>query len=529
MTRPKRDADPPDLGLVGASETSSGDRGDRVIKSGKLKGLSMRAAIWVLAWPVIAESFLNAMVGLVDTTLAASLSVEATDAVGAASYFAWLIGLLGMALGVGVTAMVSRAMGRGRMAIANAALGQSALIGLLGGAVVGVLLFALAPMVAVLVSLKGDTAREAIVYLRILAVSVPMQTWLVCGIAGARGAGDAMSPLWMMTGVNLVNIVASFVLSGTDLGYTAQDAAGVVTTTTLIRNPFGMDMGLAGIAWGTVIAWTAGAVAMVVLLGTRGVHGLRLRAKRLRPHWHTIRRLVRVGTPNLIETSGMWFGNFLVIAMVGFMKAPGLLGSHVVAIRIEAFSFLPGFAMSMAAATLAGTYLGAGRADLARKAIFRCTAIATGIMVTFGLAFAIAPRFVVGVFTQQPVHMELVPKLLFICAFIQAPFAISICLRGALRGAGDTKTVMMLTWVSTYAVRVPLAWLCSGVEVPLGWWPTWLGGGPRMVLPNPAPLQHWFEMGPLTGLWIGLCMEHLTRCAAFGWRFLQQGWEKLRV
>ena len=263
MTRPKRDADPPDLGLVGASETSSGDRGDRVIKSGKLKGLSMRAAIWVLAWPVIAESFLNAMVGLVDTTLAASLSVEATDAVGAASYFAWLIGLLGMALGVGVTAMVSRAMGRGRMAIANAALGQSALIGLLGGAVVGVLLFALAPMVAVLVSLKGDTAREAIVYLRILAVSVPMQTWLVCGIAGARGAGDAMSPLWMMTGVNLVNIVASFVLSGTDLGYTAQDAAGVVTTTTLIRNPFGMDMGLAGIAWGTVIAWTAGAVAMV--------------------------------------------------------------------------------------------------------------------------------------------------------------------------------------------------------------------------------------------------------------------------
>ncbi|MCA9292713.1 MAG: MATE family efflux transporter, partial [Phycisphaerales bacterium] len=434
-SRKYTDADPPVTGPSGAGPVG-GVRDDRVIKSGKLKGLSMRAAIWLLAWPVLIESFLNALVGMVDTTLSASLSVEATDAVGAASYFVWLIGLVGMALGVGVTALVSRSMGKGRPAVANAALGQAALLGLGGGALVSVVLWVCAPLVARVLNLDGEVARQAVEYLRILAVAVPMQTWLVCGIAGARGAGDAVSPLLMMAGVNVVNIVTSFVLSGASFGYTRPGAAGDVVTTTIIANPFGFQWGLAGIAWGTVIAWTTGAVAMMVLLGTRGVHGLRLRARRLKPHVTTMKRLIRVGTPNLIETAGMWFGNFLVIVLVGLMGGEGLFGSHIVAIRIEAFSFLPGFAMSMAAATLAGQYLGAMRPDLARKAILRCTAIATSIMVLFGMAFAFAPRYVVGVFTQQPVHMELVPRLLFICAFIQAPFAISICIRGALRGTG---------------------------------------------------------------------------------------------
>ena len=333
----------------------------------------------------------------------------------------------------------------------------------------------------------------------------------------------------MMAGVNVVNIVTSFVLSGASFGYTRPGAAGDVVTTTIIANPFGFQWGLAGIAWGTVIAWTTGAVAMMVLLGTRGVHGLRLRARRLKPHVTTMKRLIRVGTPNLIETAGMWFGNFLVIVLVGLMGGEGLFGSHIVAIRIEAFSFLPGFAMSMAAATLAGQYLGAMRPDLARKAILRCTAIATSIMVLFGMAFAFAPRYVVGVFTQQPVHMELVPRLLFICAFIQAPFAISICIRGALRGTGDTRVVMMLTWISTYGIRLPLAWLGSGVDIPLDLLPSWLGGGAGVVLPNPAPLQHLFDIGPLAGMWIGLCTEHLTRATVFTARFLQGGWQRVKV
>src|SRR5204863_7143728 len=97
---------------------------DGRIRSGRLAGLGMGAAIWVLAWPILAESFLNSLVGLTDTFLSAQLSEAATDAIGGASYLLWFIGLVVQAIGVGATALISRAVGRGRVAVANAAVGQ---------------------------------------------------------------------------------------------------------------------------------------------------------------------------------------------------------------------------------------------------------------------------------------------------------------------------------------------------------------------------------------------------------------------
>src|SRR5436190_14699395 len=94
---------------------------DGRIKSGRLAGLSMGTAIWVLAWPILIESFLNSLVGLTDTLLSAQLSEAATDAIGGASYLLWFVGLVVQSIGVGATALISRAVGGGRLAVANAA------------------------------------------------------------------------------------------------------------------------------------------------------------------------------------------------------------------------------------------------------------------------------------------------------------------------------------------------------------------------------------------------------------------------
>jgi putative MATE family efflux protein len=490
------------------------------IRSGRLKGLTMWAAIWVLSWPVLIESFLNALVGLVDTTLAASLSEAATDAVGAASYFLWFISLIGMALGVGVTALVARSMGKGRVAAASAAVGQSTLMSLGAGTIVGLLIFAIAPGIASLLQLQGEARDGAIAYLRILAFGVPAQTFLLCGVAACRGAGDAFKPLIIMAIINFTNVVTSFLLSGANLGITRTNASGDVVTDVLVPGFDAFQLGLTGIAWGTVIAWNLGALLMALVL-VRGTHGVRLMMRRIKPHRITLGRLIRISIPSGIETFGMWFGNFLIIMIVGSFAAKGLLGSHIVAIRIEAFSFLPGFAMSMAASTLAGQYLGAGSPRLAKMAIFRCTAISASIMFCFGLLFIFFGEQITGLFSQQPTHLELVPQLLFICGITQIPFAISICIRGSLRGAGDTRAVMILTWVSTYAIRLPLAYFCSGVDL------TVFG----RTIENPLPiLELLFGLEPgLVGLWIALCGEHVTRALLFMGRFFHGGWVHVKV
>lgn len=510
-----------DSGITGAEGANEG-----VIKSGKLAGLSMTAAIWVLSWPVITESFLNALVGLVDTSLAASLSEAATDAVGAAAYFMWFIGLIGMAIGVGVTAMVSRSMGRGRVAAANAALGQAVLLATVLGAVGGALIYGAAPWIANLLSLGGTEAGALTIgYLRALAFGVPAMSIFMACMSGCRGAGDSLKPLWVMGTVNVVNVVASWLLSGGEFAYSNKaDDGSVIVHTILPRLDF-LNLGVSGIAWGTVLAWWVGVLTILTIV-LRGTHGLKLRLKRLKFHAITATRLARVAIPNFIETYGMWFGNFIIIMFVGWFELTGQLGAHIVAIRVEAFSFMPGFAMSIAASTLAGQYLGAKNPRLAKIAIWRCTVIASAIMGTFGLVFVFTPGLVVGIFTQQQVHLELTPWLLMAAGFTQIPFAVAICVRGALRGAGDAKAVMRLTLIAIYAVRLPLAWVCCGVEIPLDWIP---GVAEGAVIPNPAPLQAWWDVHPLIGLWIGMCIEHVIRAVMFLVRFWGGAWTKARV
>ncbi len=524
---PTLDPEAVDLSESPAASTARGPRARRQgltadgrLMHGKLAGLSMWGAIAVLSWPILTESFLNSLVGLTDTVLAAGLGEAETDAVGGASYIMWFIGLTIMALGIGATALISRSVGGGRIGVANAALGQTLLLGVGSGVVVAVLVAASAGPLALLMNLSGDAGAAFRNYLYVISLGVPFASVLFCGIACSRGAGDTIGPLWAMVVRNIVNIVVSFALSGVDITRT-QLIDGEPVQQVLLANPFGFNLGVLGIAIGTVAGDIVGA-AVLMKMAVGGRWGIRLKARWLRPHWLTARRIVRVGWPNFLETLGMWVGNYLIVLMVGSLGA-GMLGAHIVAIRIEAFSFLPGFAMGIAAATLAGQYLGAGSEKLARLAVLRCAAIGATVMFLFGLAFMLFPRAIVSLLSSQPAHLEEVPRLLVLCGAVQVPFAIAIVFRQALRGVGDVRAVLALTWVTTYLVRLPLAYALSGVNLKVT---RVVDGEPvtTVLLENPFPFEP-----SLWGLWLGMCLELIIRGIVFTLRYLQGAWTKKQV
>ena len=530
-TTPSHDVTPTGEGVL---RKPQGLTDDGRFRSGRLAGLGMGAAIIALSWPVMIESFLNSLVGLTDTVLAAGLGIAEADAIAGASYIMWFIGLVIMAVGVGATAMISRAVGAGRLAAARAVLGQSVLVGLLVGSLTAGGVLALAGPVAGLMRMTDAATASFVTYMQIIAFGVPGASMLFILTACARGAGDSRRPLYAMIARNLVNIAVSFLLSGVDISRTVVeiDADGVDTiiNRTIIANPASFDLGILGIAIGTVAGDLVGA-AILLGMALRGTWGITLLRRRLVPHLLTIKRLVNLGWPNFLETSGMWFGNFLLIVMVGVISAQalaagenaGLLGAHMIAIRIEAMSFLPGFAMGTAAATLAGQYLGARRSDMAKRAVMTCAGIAATIMLGFGIAFVTIPRTLVSVLSAQPEHLETTPTLLFICGWVQVPFALGIVFRTAMRGAGDVKVVMGMTWISTYLIRLPLAFLLSGSDIVLGG----TDASPWIEITNPMPDD--FPIHGLWGMWIGMCTDLVLRGVIFTWRFVQGGWMKAKV
>ena len=136
----------------------------------------------------------------------------------------------------------------------------------------------------------------------------------------------------------------------------------------------------------------------------------------------------------------------------------GLQGAHVIGVQWESFSFLPGFAIGVAAGTLAGQYLGAGNVKQARKAVIACIFLAMLFMGSLGLIMMFAGHSLTSVISTEPIHLELVPKLLFIAGVTQIGFAVMMVIRQALKGVGDTVWTLIITSTSSWGIRLPAAW-----------------------------------------------------------------------
>lgn len=448
--------------------------------SGRLAGLSLPRQVLVLAvWPFF-EQMLNSLVSIVDTGLAGRISVAAANAIAVTGYIGWLIGMLQMAIGVGSTALIARAIGGRHKRVANAALGQSLILALGWGALMGVAVYGGAELIGRFFQLRGEALALCVTYIRIIALAAPLSGLLFVGAACLRGAGDTRSPFIAMVLVNAVN-------------------TGVSVLLVFGPAPFG-GHGVAGIAIGTAVAWTLGAALIVgVLISGRG--GIRLHLHRLRPHLHTAKRIVRVGVPNLVESSGMWLGNAVIARIVGGLAISAALGAHIIAIRIESFSFLPALAIGTAAATLTGQYLGLGDPERARQAARLCWLIGAGIMAGMGVVFFVFSVPLARLMAPtEPALYELSASLLRIAAPVQFFFGTYLVLSHALRGAGDTTRAMMMTYASTFLVRVPGVWIAA---VPLG-------------------------MG-LKGVWVVLSGELVVRGALFLGRFYHGGWTRVKV
>jgi len=463
--------------------------------SGKLGTLSLpRQVLFLAFWPFL-EQVMSLAVGTVDLALAGRLEPEnvtlaAVDALGVAGFLNWLMHVVFSAVGTGAGALIARSIGKGRRASARAGLGQAVALAAVCGLVTGGLMFFLAGTLASIMNLPEMAHRFCVAYLQIMAVAAAPSAVLFVGAACLRAAGDTRTPFFVMVVVNITNVVLSvlFVYGPAPIG--------------------GHQVN--GIAFGTLGAWVLGCtIIIVVLLSPRAA--LRLHLRRLTLHRVTLTRIVRVGMPSLFETlGGTWLATFIVLIIVGMLQdrvgGAGLIGAHMIAIRIESFSFLPGIALGIAAATLCGQYLGLGDTDRARWAVIYAWLFASIPMGAMGVLFLVLPGWFIRIITDNPKLISEASILVQVCGLIQFSFAAYLVLSMALRGAGDTRTTMRLTYTSVFLIRVPLAYV-MGLGIP--------GTG--------------FDGLGLPGIWIGLCGDLFVRGSLFTARFLHRGWQDVKV
>ena len=489
---------------IAAAEAAADD--ERIIKSGKLAGKSLWQSIWILSVPVLVQQMMAALVGTTDTLLAGNLppgtAGAALDGVGFGASFMWVASIVLMGLGIGAQAIIARAMGSGDLREARVAGGTAVTASLFAGSLAGVVTWFSGPIAAEWMGLSDEALRYGTEFVRIISLSMPFLAVMTVGGMTLHGAGETTKPSTIAVATNVINVLCSWALSGV-----------VVSIGSLVvPNPSPVDpmrFGVIGIAAGTAICYLSGGIWTLVVL-MRGVKDYRVGRAELRPEPVMLRRIVSLGIPNMLEGATMWLTTSIgVTKFIGIIAeaqggaagpVKGLFGAHMVTVRWESFSFLPGFAMGTAAGALAGQYLGAGSVVMARRAIWACLWIAVAMMGTLGIAFMVEGDALAHLMSRDPVILQEVPKTLFICGIVQVFFAMALVIRQGLKGCGDAKGTFRITLVSTVLVRVPLAYVV-GVQMGYG----------------------------LAGIWVGLCVELGVRGLLFLGRFMGTGWEKVRV
>ena len=469
----------------GASIEAS-QRAAEVRLGGRLAGLSLPRQVLVLAlWPLL-EQVLAFFVGLTDLLISGRMAagverVAILDAMGLGGYVGWFLNILQGAVATGVMALVSRATGGRDAGLANRALGQGLWLGVAAGFGSLLLLQAGAGLLIRWIGLSPQAAVQAETYMRVLAISGPFSGALFAVNAALRGAGDTRTPFLAMIVVNLVNLVMAW---------------------NLVFGPAPLGgHGVGGIACGTVIGWIAGLLTAVVLVGRGKQDGLHWSRESLRPDRPILERIVRVGAPQALEIAGMWLIHAFGIRVIAGLRDQGALGAHILAIRVESMSYLPGFAIATAAAALAGQYLGAGSPVNAVRAVRLCWKSAVALMSTMGVLFVCGRYHLIGWMAPgSELHIRMAAPLLVVCALAQPFFATCIILKTSMRGAGATGSVMRWSFGSMLFYRVLVLWL-------------------------------WSRYGALTlmGVWIVFSLDLVTQALIFTRLHLRGKWLEARV
>ncbi len=233
------------------------------------------------------------------------------------------------------------------------------------------------------------------------------------------------------------------------------------------------------------------AVTAIVIVNKRNRYGLLDHGllHNLRPHWHSLRKLLALGVPSgatiLVEIA-----IFAVVTSLIATLGPVPLAGHEIALNCISFTFMIPLGISAAASVRVGQAIGRGAPIEAKAAGWAAIALGGVVMLCASITFLAIPQAISAAFTHDaPVIAAAVP-LFFIAAIFQFCDGLQITAIGALRGAGDTHSGLITHTCSYWLLGLPLGiYLCFHQH--MGARGLWLGLCAALVVTGFVMLNRW--------------------------------------
>lgn len=432
-----------------------------------------------IAWPSALEAVLVSIVGSIDTIMVGGLGETAITAVGITNQPKFILLSAIFSLNVGITAIVARRKGQGDREGANNCLKQGILLSGIISLTMAILGYVFAERILVFAGASKDYLQDAVAYFEVILVSIVFQALNLTINAAQRGIGNTKIAMFTNIVSNLVNITFNF----------------------LLINGIGIfpRLGVRGAAIATAIgAFVACFISLSSLLRKNGFLSIR-RKEKWRFKKSTLQLIGNISGNAMIEQVFMRIG-FLAYNIIVAKLGTTDYAVHLICMNILNLSFSFGDGFGIAASSLVGQSLGEKRPDKAMVYGKTGQRVAFIISTILFLFYMFGRRFLISLFSSDPIIISTGATILIIVSFITHLQTSQVVISGCLRGAGDTKFVAIVSLISIGIFRPLLTWILC---YPLG-----LG---------------------LTGAWLSILADQSIRLIFNFYRFSSGKWTTIII
>jgi len=431
-----------------------------------------------MSWPSALEAVLVQLIASADLIMVGGLGAAAISAVGITTQPKFILLAIIFSLNVGVTAVVARRKGENDREEANKALRQSIVISFIVSLILSILGIMFARPLILFAGAQSDVVDAAVIYFKIICVGNFFTSLSLTINAAQRGVGNTKISMKTNVAANLVNLVFNYLLIGGNFGFPALGVTGAAIATA-IGNFIGFLLSLKSIT-----------ISHEFLEIKKG--------QNWKPDKYTLASILNISGSAFVEQVFMRIGFFTnkLIASLGTVE----FATHQICMNIISLSFAFGDGLGIAASALVGQNLGAKRPDIATIYGRSLQRIAVTVGLLFTIAFLLAGRFLLSLYTNELAVIEAGAKIMIIIACFAPINTSNVVISGSLRGSGDTKFVAYTSFVSIGIVRPGATWLFC---YPLG-----LG---------------------LIGAWFAFGTDQLLRFVINYARFLKGEWTKIKI
>jgi len=363
--------------------------------------------IVALAIPALGALAVEPLYVLVDTAIVGRLGTAQLAGLALAATVLSFVVVGSNFLAYGTTERVARRVGAGDHAGAADVGVQALWLSVLVGLPAAVLLAVGARPICRLLGGSGDVLRHATDYLQISAVGIPFVLVTLAAQGVLRGVSAYRLPLVILFVSNLVNTVLEIVFV------------------------FGLDLGIPGSAWSTVIAQAGAAVGFALVIRSHLVPAVTRRPARV-----GMAPLANAGRHLMLRVAAMLavFGGSTAIA--ARIDEP-TLAAHQIVVSFFSFLALSLDALAVPAQTLVAEDLGRGSVASARRLASRAVRLSLIAATLVAVVVTVSAPWVPHAFTSDASVASRTTAALWFLAVMMFPAAVAFAHDGVLIGAGD--------------------------------------------------------------------------------------------